>query len=166
VIVPDANLLIYAVNQGAVQHAAAQDWWRGALSGRETVGLAWVAKLAFLRLTTNPRVFSRPLEVNQALDLLETWSSASHVVAVEPTQRHPGILRGLLEHAGTGGNLVTDAHLATLAIEHGATLCSADADFGRFRGLRWRNPLDDPAPAQPGLSRRTPTRPATRRSSG
>ncbi|MBI3688233.1 MAG: type II toxin-antitoxin system VapC family toxin [Actinobacteria bacterium] len=140
-IVPDVNLLLYAVDSGSPHHETAATWWRSALKGREPIGLPWVTALAFLRLTTNPRIFVRPLGAVQAADVVEGWFGRRHVVPIEPTQRHLALLRGLLDAVGTAGNLVTDAHLAALAIEHGATLCSADADFGRFPGLRWRNPL-------------------------
>jgi len=141
VIVPDVNLLVYAVDSGSPHHTAASAWWRRVLNGPEPAGLPWVCVLALLRLITDPRVFTRPLDAEQALAVVEAWSAPPHVIPVEPTQRHLAILRGLLDVTGTAGGLVTDAHLAALAIEHGATLCSADADFGRFPGLRWRNPL-------------------------
>ncbi len=112
-----------------------------ALAGRETIGLPSSTMLAFARLTTNPRVFAHPLTTDRAFDLLEAWTAHHHVVAVEPTPRHMPLVRGFLQTVGTAGNLVTDAHLAAIAIEHGATLCSADADFTRFPGLRWTNPL-------------------------
>jgi hypothetical protein len=141
VIVVDVNLLLYAVDQGAPHHERAHHWWRSALAGRETIGLPWSTMLAFLRLTTNRRIFARPLDVEQAFDLLETWTAQHHVVPIGPTPRHLALVRGFLQSAGTAGNLVTDAHLAALAVEHGATLCSADADFTRFPGLKWTNPL-------------------------
>ena len=140
-IVPDVNLLLYAVDSGSPRHEPARGWWETALRGPEPVGVPWVTILAFLRLTTNPRVFARPLKPAQAFDVIEAWTMQPHVVPIEPTLRHLRIVRGLLDTAGTAGNLVTDAHLAALAIEHGATLCSADADFSRFPGLRWSNPL-------------------------
>jgi toxin-antitoxin system PIN domain toxin len=143
VIVVDVNLLIYAVDREAPHHEGAHHWWLSALAGRETIGLPWSTVLAFARLTTNPRVFTHPLTADQAFDLLEAWTAHHHVVPAEPTPRHLPLVRGLLQAAGTAGNLVTDAHLAAIAIEHGATLCSTDADFGRFQGLRWTNPLTE-----------------------
>lgn len=140
-IIVDVNLLIYAVDQGAPRHERAHRWWLSALAGRETIGLPWSTVLAFARLTTNPRVFANPLSTDQAFDLLETWTAHHHVVLVEPTARHLALVRGFLDNAGTAGNLVTDAHLAAITIEHGATLHSADADFTRFAGLKWINPL-------------------------
>jgi toxin-antitoxin system PIN domain toxin len=141
VIVVDVNLLIYAVDQGAPHHEGAHHWWLSMLAGRETIGLPWSTVLAFARLTTNPRVFTHPLTTDQAFDLLEAWTAHHHVVPVEPTPRHLPLVRGFLEATGTAGNLVTDAHLAAIAVEYGATLCSADADFIRFPGLKWTNPL-------------------------
>jgi uncharacterized protein len=141
VIVVDVNLLLYAVDRGSPHHERAHQWWRSALVGRETIGLPWGTTLAFVRLTTNPRIFARPLTVERAFDVLEAWTAQHHVVPIEPTPRHQAVVRGLLQSVGTAGNLVTDAHLAALAIEHGAALYSADADFTRFPGLRWTNPL-------------------------
>ena len=140
-IVVDVNLLLYAIDSSSPRHAAAHRWWTSALAGRETIGLPWSTTLAFLRLTTNPRIYDTPLKPEQALDLVESWTAQHHVVPVDPTPQHLPLVRTLLEATGTAGNLVTDAHLAALAIEHGATLHSADAGFGRFPGVRWRNPL-------------------------
>lgn len=105
------------------------------------MGFAWVVLLAFLRLCTRPVVFSRPLSTEQGLDLLEAWLAQPCARVLEPTERHLGLVRELLAPLGTAGNLTTDAHLAAIALEHGAELCSCDADFGRFPGLRWVNPL-------------------------
>ena len=140
-IVVDANLLIYAVNEDAPFHARAKSWLEAAVSGTETVGLSWIVLLAFLRLTTKAGIFQRPLAVETALDLVDAWLQQPAVTIVEPTATHLRTLRDLLLPAGTGGNLTSDAHLAALAIEHGAELCSADSDFARFGRLRWRNPL-------------------------
>jgi toxin-antitoxin system PIN domain toxin len=140
-ILIDANLLIYAVNEDAPLHRKAKSWLEAALSGTETVGLSWTVLLAFLRLTTRAGVFRRPLAVELALDVVDAWLAQPAVVAVEPTAKHSRVLRDLLSALGTGGNLTSDAHLAALAIEHGADLCSSDADFSRFPRLRWRNPL-------------------------
>ncbi len=140
-IIVDANLLIYAVNRDAPQHARVKAWLEQALSGRETVGLPWNVLLAFLRLTTRPGVFRRPLTVASALDLIASWLDRESVTLVHPGPRHYRLLRDLLEECGTGGNLTSDAHLAALAIEHGARLYSLDKDFSRFPRLDWRNPL-------------------------
>lgn len=139
--IPDANILIYAVNRDAPLHKKAREWLETVLSEKEAVGFAWNALLAFLRLSTRPVVFARPLTAGQSLDIVEGWLERSCSIVVHPGERHPQILRELIEPLGTGGNLTSDAHLAALAIEHGAELCSCDADFGRFPGLRWNNPL-------------------------
>lgn len=138
---PDANLLVYAINGRAQHHAAARRWLEAALSGTETVAFSWTVLLAFVRLTTRRAVFVEPLTPATALDLVDGWLAQPCATIVHPTARHAAILRDLLTQAGTGGNLTTDAHLAALAIEHGAELWSYDADFGRFAGLRWVNPL-------------------------
>ena len=139
--VPDLNLLIYAVDRSSPAHRAALDWWNGLMSGAETVAFSWTVLLGFVRLTTNPSVFNEPLRPDEALDYIDRWLAHPISTVVDPTPRHATILRDLLAASGTAGNLVTDAHLAALAIEHGAELCSADRDFGRFPGLRWVNPL-------------------------
>ena len=112
------------------------------LSGTETFALAWVVLLAFIRLTTSSRVFRSPLTTSEALDLVAGWLAQPCATMVHPTSRHVPVLRDLLEPLGTAGNLTTDAHLAALAIDHGAELCSTDRDFSRFSGLRWADPLE------------------------
>ena len=139
--IPDLNLLIYAVDRQAPSHHQALRWWNASLSGSETVGLAWTVMLGFVRLTTSPRVVRTPLSADAALGFVDRWMARDVTTVVEPTARHTAVLRDLLADTGTGGNLVADAHLAALAIEHGAELCSADRDFGRFPGLAWVNPL-------------------------
>ena len=140
-ILVDANILIYAVNSSAPLHDKAKQWMEATLSGNETVGLSWTVILAFLRLTTRPGIFSKPLSIETALDVIDGWLTQPSVVALEPTSQHVRILGDLLLPFGTGGNLTSDAHLAAIAIGHGAELCSSDNDFGRFPRLRWRNPL-------------------------
>jgi toxin-antitoxin system PIN domain toxin len=137
----DVNLLVYAYDQGSPQHVRARDWLTERLSGGETVAFAWVVLIAFVRLVTNPRVFADPMSLGEALDLVDAWLAQPCATVLHPGDRHAALLRQLLEPFGTAGNLTTDAHLAALAIEHGAELCSADADFSRFPGLRWTNPL-------------------------
>ena len=139
--VPDLNLLIYAVDSGAPAHAAAERWWNGLLSGTETVALTWTVLLGFVRLMTNPRIMESPLTADEALDYVDRWLAHPLTTIIDPTSRHATVLRDLLHGTGTAGNLVVDAHLAALAVEHGAELCSADRDFGRFAGLRWCNPI-------------------------
>jgi toxin-antitoxin system PIN domain toxin len=136
----DANVLLYAVNTGSEHHRRARRWLDDALSAEETTGFAWVVLLAFLRLATHPVVYTRPLSTAQASDLVRSWLSQSSASVVSPTARHADVLAGLLADSGTAGNLVNDAHLAALAIEHDAVLVSFDADFARFRGVRWEAP--------------------------
>lgn len=138
---PDANLLLYAYDASSADHARARHWLEEQLSGVETFAFAWVILLAFVRLVTSPRVFESPLRVNEALDAVDAWLAAPCATVVHPGPRHAVVLRQLLEPLGTGGNLTSDAHLAALALEHDAELCSADADFSRFPGIRWSNPL-------------------------
>lgn len=139
--VVDLNLLLYAVDRGSARHAGARQWLDRALNGSETVALPWEVLLGFVRLSTNRRVFRRALTAEEAMDVVQEWLSLPVVVALAPGRRHAAILRELLVDAGTAGNLVSDAHLAALAIEHGAELCSCDTDFARFQGLRWVDPL-------------------------
>lgn len=145
--VVDANVLIHAVNLDSSEHATARAWLEERLSGTEAVGFAWVALLAFVRIVTRPHVLAVPLAPVHAFDYLEEWLEQPAATLVEPTRRHVAVLRGLLEPLGTAGNLTSDAHLAALAVEHGAQLVSFDRDFGRFPGLRWCHPADDLATA-------------------
>ena len=138
---PDLNLLLYAVDETSARHERARDWLEQVLSGTETVAFAWVVLLGFVRLATRPAVFSEPLEPGEALDVVDGWLAQPNATVVEPTDRHTARLRELLGDLGTAGNLTTDAHLAALAVEHGAELCSSDADFSRFPGLKWVDPL-------------------------
>lgn len=138
---PDLNLLIYAVDSGSPRHRAALRWWNSLLSGTETVALTWSVLLGFVRLTTNPAVMQHPLSVDEALDYVDRWVAHPVTTIADPLPNHASVLRDLLAGLGSAGNLVTDAHLAALAIEHGAELQTADRDFGRFAGLRWSNPL-------------------------
>jgi hypothetical protein len=137
----DANLLLYAHNESAPLHKKARVWLEEVLSGTETVAFAWSVILAFIRLSTRPPVFARPLRPDQAFAVVESWLRQPCVTIVHPTDRHAAVLKGLLLPLGTAGNLTSDAHLAALSIEHGAEVCSGDADFARFPGVRWSNPL-------------------------
>lgn len=140
VLIVDANVLIYATDRTSPAHAHCRSWLEDALGGAEVVGFSWAVLLAFVRLTTRAQLFERPLSASQALDVVDEWLRQPTSVIAHPTDRHAGLLRSLLEQAGTAGNLTSDAHLAALAIEHGATLVSCDNDFARFSGLRWLNP--------------------------
>lgn len=137
----DLNLLLYATNRDSPRHADAKAWIEETLSGEETVGLPWVVLLGFLRISTSHHVLPRPISIEKALEVVDGWLAQESVIAVNPGEEHWRIFQGLLSEAGSAGNLTTDAHLAALAIEHGAELCSTDSDFARFPALRWRNPL-------------------------
>jgi toxin-antitoxin system PIN domain toxin len=141
VILPDVNLLVHAYDAGGRHHPRAKEWWEQAVGGEEPVGLAWVTLLGFIRLTTNRVVFAQPLAVDEAVAHVESWLAQPNVHVVHPGHRHAALCFGFLRAAGTGGTLTTDAHLAALAVEHGCALYSTDADFARFAGLTWRNPL-------------------------
>lgn len=136
----DANVLIYAVNADSDHHGAARRWLDSALSGADIVGLAWVPLLAFVRLTTKVGLFPAPLPPEAAMRQVGEWCGAPGSVVVNPTPRHADVLAGLVASVGAGANLVNDAHLAALAIEHRATIVSYDSDFGRFDGVRWATP--------------------------
>lgn len=138
---PDVNLLIYAANESLRQHASAREWVEETLSGTETVAFAWPVLVGFVRVVTNPRVMQRPWGTENALAIVRGWLAQPPATVVHPTDRHLAVLYDLLLPLGTAGNLTSDAHLAALAIEHGATLCSHDGDFARFAGLRWEDPL-------------------------
>jgi toxin-antitoxin system PIN domain toxin len=141
VILPDVNLLVHAYNVESPSHAAARAWLERALNSTSPVGLTWAALLGFIRLTTNRQVLLNPLSTAAACAHVRAWLAQPYVGIVHPGDRHAELLFGLLEAVGTAGNLTTDAHLAALAIEHQAELHSTDADFSRFPGLRWINPL-------------------------
>jgi toxin-antitoxin system PIN domain toxin len=140
-ILVDANLLLYAKVSDYPQHARARSWLEARLNGPNRVGMPWPSLLAFLRLITNPRLFDNPLSMEQAWAQVQEWLRLPTVWVPCPTDRHANILAPLLQVSGSSANLVPDAHLAALAIEHGLTLCSSDSDFSRFVGLRWENPL-------------------------
>lgn len=138
-ILPDVNVLVHAHNSDSPVHKQARQWWDGCLAGSEGVGLAWATLLGFIRITTHRKILIRPLAVG-GLDRIESWLELPHVHVPHPSDGHCAKLRAALERIGTAGNLTTDAHLATLAIERGYILYSTDADFARFPGLRWVNP--------------------------
>lgn len=140
-IVPDVNLLLYAVDESSSRHRAAKAWLEDLLSGQEPVGLTWGVVLAFLRIATRASVFESPLTPGQAFDLVGGWLDSPPVAVLHPGERHHLLMRDLLAPLGTAGNLVPDAHLAAIAIEHGATLASSDRDFTRFARLNWLDPL-------------------------
>lgn len=137
----DLNILLYAVNADAAHHDRARVWVEEVFSSDETVAVPWVVILGFLRVATHPRILSRPLAVEDAVRVVDSWLDRSNVVCLAPSDDHWRLLRSELLEAGTAGNLTTDAHLAVLAVEHDAELCSTDSDFARFSGVRWANPL-------------------------
>jgi len=140
-IIPDANLIIYAHNQADPDHAAALVWWKSLLAGDVDVGIPIVVVLGFLRLTTSPRILSKPLSVEESARRVETWFDGSRVRLISPGQGHVASLLACLRSVGVGGSLTTDAHIAALAIEYQAEVHTSDLDFGRFPGVRWKNPL-------------------------
>ena len=144
-IVPDVNLVVYAYNEDAPFHAAAKTWWERCLSEEEPVGLAWAVILGFVRLMSNRRVLARPLPAAEAVRHCRSWLAQPNARIILPGSTHMDILAGLLG-GPVGPNLVTDAHLAALAMEHQAELHSNDSDFARFPGLRWRNPVASGTP--------------------
>jgi toxin-antitoxin system PIN domain toxin len=141
VIFLDANLLIYAVDSDAPHHLHVRQWLEDTLSGDARVGLAWVVLLAFLRVTTRERILVRPLAPGDAMNYVTGWLAQPNVEPISPGPNHWPVLRSLLQASGMAGNLTTDAHLAAMAIEHGAALYSTDNDFRRFSGLEHVNPL-------------------------
>ena len=138
--VVDANVLLYAVNADSQHHLAARRWLDTALAGADTVGFTWVALTAFLRISTKVGLFPSPLAPAEALDQVRAWLAEPGARVLDPTPRHLEVLATLLDQVGTGGNLVTDAHLAAIALEHRADVVSYDVDFGRFATLRWHRP--------------------------
>jgi len=141
-IVPDVNLLLYAYNSDAPHHARAKSWWEDLLSSDEPVGLPWATMLGFIRLMTHRAVLLQPLPADEAVGHVRSWLGRPNVSVLEAGPRHLELLDTLFRATGTAGRLTTDTHLAALAIEHQCELCSNDADFGRFPGLSWRNPLE------------------------
>lgn len=136
----DANVLLYAVNRDAVHHQISRTWLDRALAGSTAVGLSWVPMLAFVRLATKQGLFPRPLGTDEALTQVEDWLAQPAAHLLHPGERHPMLLRRLLGEVGSGGNLVNDAHVAALALEHRAEVVSFDNDFARFPGVTWHRP--------------------------
>lgn len=140
-ILPDANLLLHALNSDSADHTASRKWWSRLLEGEQEVGLCSVVVFAFIRISTHRIAFPHPLSVATALDHVENWLSFSTVSWIESTHADLAVVRGLLKAAGTGGNLVTDAQIAAISLRLDATIHTADTDFGRFPKVRWKNPL-------------------------
>ena len=136
----DTDVLLYASNPDAEHHETTKRWLDTALAGGAPVGFAWLALAGFVRIVSNPRFFARPVSPARAMDQVDLWLGSRSASVLQPGARHPQLLRQLLEAVGSGGNLVNDAHLAALALEHRATVVSFDTDFGRFPGVRWETP--------------------------
>lgn len=140
-ILVDANILLYAEDRLSPRHDAARQWWDDQLSGSAPVCLCWIVMSAFIRIGTNPRVFEHPLSIEQAIGRVQSWLDQPCTRIIRPTENHWFIFRQLLTESNAVANLVTDARLAALAVEHGCELASTDADFSRFSGLKWKNPI-------------------------
>jgi toxin-antitoxin system PIN domain toxin len=137
----DANVLIYVVNDDALEHKRVLTWWELAIQREEPLGLPWIVLLSFVRISTHPHIFPHPLTLQEASAKLDTWLALPNIKAVAETEDHWRILKQLLSQISASGNLVNDAHLAALAIAWGATIVSCDQDFHLFRQVRWENPL-------------------------
>jgi hypothetical protein len=138
----DANLLLYAEDSLSEHHGAARDWWDGQLSSAEPLALCWPVLTAFIRIGTNARLHQRPLSLKEAMAEVQSWLDQPCVRLVTPTDQHWAIFQQMLRVSHATANLVSDAHLAALAVEHNCVLHSTDMDFARFRGLKWTNPLE------------------------
>ncbi len=136
----DANVLLYAVDRGAQHHELSRGWLDAQLSGRETVLLPWVSLLAFLRISTHPAIYERPLPMPRALEVVESWIDQPAVMTPELDASQVRRMHALLSATGSGGNLVNDAHLAAIALQHRATVITFDNDFGRFDDVMWARP--------------------------
>jgi len=141
VILVDVSLLLYAEDTLSENHQAARAWWEGQLSGGESVCLCWPVLTAFIRIGTNPGAFRRPLAISEAVERIQSWLDQPCVRMLHPGEHHWGIFQRLLRDGKATGNLVSDAHLAALAIEHNCVLQSTDVDFARFKNLKWNNPI-------------------------
>jgi hypothetical protein len=141
VIVVDANLLIYAYDTGSVRYEKSRSWLEEALSGREPVGLPWQSLAAFLRVMTNPKLYDRRYSLDEATEIVESWTAQSNVRLLAPAEDHWSQFRGMILGGSASGPLISDAELAALTVEYGGLLHTADRDFARFPGLRWVNPL-------------------------
>lgn len=140
-ILVDTNILIYAEDKLSPLHEEVRQWWDKQLSGESPVCLSWSIISAFIRICTNRRIFNKPLTLDQAINRVQSWIDQPCVRLINPTENHWQIFQAMLLEGQANANLVPDAHLAALAIEHGCTLYSTDSDFSRFPRLKWKNPL-------------------------
>jgi toxin-antitoxin system PIN domain toxin len=139
----DANLLLFAVNEDSPFHVRAWEWLTDQLNGERRVAMPWQSLGAFLRIATQPRAWLAPLEPSAACEYVEDWLENELVWVPTPSGRHVELVADLMRRYQLRGNLIPDAQLAALAIEHGIDVCSADTDFARFTEVRWHNPLAD-----------------------
>jgi uncharacterized protein len=142
----DTNVLLYAVHEEARFHSEALAWLDGTLSSGEGVLMPWVSLLGFVRISTGPGIYPNPQSADEAFDIVDAWLALPNVLTGDPDRRHTRRMRDLLAATGTGGNLVSDAHLGALALQYDATVVSYDNDFSRFPGVRWERPT---APGNP-----------------
>lgn len=140
-IIPDINLLLYAHDSSSPFHGKAAGWWQSCLSGTEPVGLLHVVVFGFVRIATNARAFLHPMSPAEAAGHVRSWLEQPPVQVLDPGPEHIRQTLKLLESLGTAGNLVSDAQMAALTMDHNAVLHTADTDFVRFQGLRWLNPI-------------------------
>jgi toxin-antitoxin system PIN domain toxin len=137
----DANILLYAVDEDSPRHESARQWWDGQLYQNEPICLCWPVLTAFIRISTNARIYLQPLTTDQAVMQVQSWLTRPCVRILSPTERHWEVFSLLLRNANAAGNLVMDAHIAALAIEHGCRICSTDNDFAQWPEVRWMNPI-------------------------
>jgi toxin-antitoxin system PIN domain toxin len=142
-ILVDINLLIYAEDSQSEHNRAARIWWDACLSGSEAVCLCWPVLMGFIRISTNLRAIRHPLTLNETVERIQSWLNQPCVKMIQPTEQHWKIFQQMLRAGNATANLVSDAHLAALAIEHNCVLYSTDRDFSRFRGLKWKNPIEE-----------------------
>jgi uncharacterized protein len=142
VVLADVNVLVYAHREDAPHHAACRAWLEGVVNGDESFGLSELVLSGFMRVVTHPKVFMRPSSLAEALEFTEQLRGRPNCVPVVPGRRHWDIFRALCAAAGAKGNLVPDAYLAAMAIESGCEWVTTDRDFSRFKGLRWRHPVE------------------------
>ena len=140
-ILVDANLLLYAEDSLSEHHQAARTWWDAQLSGAEPICLCWPVLTAFIRIGTNVRLHRRPLTLGEAAERVQTWFDQPCVRIIHPGEQHWSIFQVMLRDGKAIGSLVSDAHLAAMAVEHNCVLQSTDVDFARFKGLKWNNPI-------------------------